>query len=154
MVGGYDDTGNPTATAELYDPARGTRTQTANLAHARTFHTATLLPNGKVLVAGGFNSTSGTLASAEVYDPASGTWTTTGSLAQAREVHTATLLPNGKVLAAAGYNSTSGFIASAEPLTIQRAEAGLQPETSPPRAGTTPPHCSPMARCLSRAVKR
>ncbi len=64
-------------------------------------HTATLLPNGKVLVAGGFGS-SGPLASAELYDPATGPWSPTGSLATARYVHTATLLPNGKVLVAGG----------------------------------------------------
>ena len=58
---------------------------TGSLATARSFHTATLLPNGKVLVAGGFNGIGGTLASAELYDPASGTWTATGSLATARD---------------------------------------------------------------------
>ena len=65
-------------------------------------HTATLLPNGKVLVAGGFDISGNALASAELYDPASGTWTATGSLATARAYHTATLLPNGKVLVAGG----------------------------------------------------
>ena len=63
-------------------------------------HTATLLPNGKVLVAGGRNG--GYLASAELYDPATGTWTN-DRLAQHRaHWHTATLLPNGKVLVAGG----------------------------------------------------
>ena len=65
-------------------------------------YTATLLPNGKVLVVGGFTSFNGILASAELYDPASGTWSATGSLATARSYHTATLLPNGKVLVVAG----------------------------------------------------
>src|SRR5262245_24205431 len=46
--------------------------ETGSLATARWFHTATLLPNGKVLVAGGWDA-SGALASAELYDPASGT---------------------------------------------------------------------------------
>ena len=53
--------------------------QPGNLNTAREFHTATLLPNGKVLVAGGIGS-SGPLSSAELYDPASGMWTATGSL--------------------------------------------------------------------------
>ena len=68
----------------------------------RQNHTATVLPNGKVLVAGGEDSNGNPLASAELYDPASGTWTTTGSLNKARYKHTATLLPNGKVLVAGG----------------------------------------------------
>ena len=61
----------------------GTWTATGSLGTARYLHTATLLPNGKVLVAGG-NNYSGILASAELYDRASGTWTATGSLATAR----------------------------------------------------------------------
>jgi len=59
----------------------------------RSGHTATLLPNGKVLVASG--------PSSELYDPTTGTWATTGSLTD-RANYTATLLPNGKVLAAGG----------------------------------------------------
>ena len=66
------------------------------------YHTATLLPNGKVLVAGGVVTAAILLASAELYDPATGTWTATGSLNTARYYHTATLLPNGKVLVAGG----------------------------------------------------
>ena len=59
---------------------------TGSLGTARRAHTATLLSNGKVLVAGGDNiSSGGNLASAELYDPATGTWTATGSLATARE---------------------------------------------------------------------
>ena len=84
---------------------------TGSLATARV-HTATLLPNGKVLVAGGENAAAD-LASAELYDPASGTWTTTGSLVNSRSQHTATLLPNGKVLVAGGLGD-GGPLASAE----------------------------------------
>ena len=86
---------------------------TGSLTTARTGHTATLLPNGQVLVAGGFNGTI-PLASAELYDPASGTWTATGSLATARTEHLATLLLNGKVLVAGGFNFDGPPLANTE----------------------------------------
>src|SRR5437016_12004230 len=93
-------------------PDNGNWTVTGSLNIARAEHTATLLPNGMVLVAGGVD-TSGTSASAELYDPATGSWTATGNLSVARELHTATLLPNGQVLVAGGADS-SGISASAE----------------------------------------
>src|SRR5215471_16900032 len=86
---------------------------TGSLAKVRTNHTATLLSNGKVLVAGGADHDED--ASAELYDPATGTWTLTGSLITGRYLHTATLLPNGKVLVVGGYNfNQASELASAE----------------------------------------
>jgi large repetitive protein len=78
---------------------------------ARAFPTATLLPNGKVLVAGGANGNY--LSSAELYDPATGIWTATDSLGTARTSHAATLLPSGNVLVAGGAG-LSGYLSSAE----------------------------------------
>ena len=86
-------------------------TPTGSLNTARDSHTATLLPNGMVLVAGGLGPVR---ASAELYDPASGTWTPTDSLNTARAQHTATLLPNGIVLVAGGFDSNVNVSASAE----------------------------------------
>jgi uncharacterized delta-60 repeat protein len=85
---------------------------TGSLAVGRMDHTATPLPDGRVLVVGGSGS-SLLLASAELYDPATGSWSATGSLAVGRSEHTATPLPDGKVLVVGG-NGSSGHLASAE----------------------------------------
>ena len=89
----------PTATAELYDPATGTWSTTGSLSTPRSFHAATLLPSGKVLVVGG-HAGSETPATAEVYDPGTDTWEPMGTLRTSTSLHTATLLPSGKVLVA------------------------------------------------------
>src|SRR5436190_9209343 len=105
----------PVATLSNSDePASGTWSETGSLNTERYSHTATLLPNGMVLVAGGLDNNIDTLASAELYDPASGTWTPTGSLNTARLLHTATLLPNGMALVAGGLDSNLDVAASAE----------------------------------------
>jgi hypothetical protein len=94
------------ATAELWDPNTGLWTAAGSLAMARRNHTATLLSDGRVLIAGGIvdnaNGTISLLATAEVYDPATATWSSTGSMNKARALHTATLLNSGKVLVAGG----------------------------------------------------
>jgi hypothetical protein len=100
VAGGYD--GRPPNilnSAELYDPATGTWSITGNLNTPRAgWHTATLLPNGKVLVVGGIVDSDGhTTNSAELYDPSTGTWSYTGNLDPAAG-GPAMLLPNGKVL--------------------------------------------------------
>lgn len=81
--------------------------QTGPLSFARSGHTATLLPDGRVLVAGG-GADDAISRSAELYDRASGTFTTTGAMRVGRGHHTATLLQSGKVLI------TGGWVRSAE----------------------------------------
>ncbi|MDQ3473313.1 MAG: hypothetical protein M3447_06200, partial [Acidobacteriota bacterium] len=91
----------------------------------RAAHTATLLGNGKVLIAGGFVGNGGGLSSAEVFDPTTTTFTSAENMTVARAGHTATPLPNGKVLISGGYNGD--YLNSAEvydPATNRFASAG------------------------------
>ncbi|MDH4335110.1 MAG: hypothetical protein OEW24_07625 [Chloroflexota bacterium] len=104
-------TATPTATPTAASP-------TGQMTVGRQIHTATLLADGRVLVAGGVDRYDVALASAELHDPQTGTFSPTGSLATARGFHTATRLADGRVLFAGGnprqWNFPGPFFTSAE----------------------------------------
>ena len=119
------------ASAELYDPSTGAFSAVGNMNTARSLHSATLLPDGRVLIAGGLTAPANSITgSAELYDPSTGTFT------QAREVssgprqarHAATLLGNGKVLlagigaGAALYDPATGAFDPAGPYAVPETE--------------------------------
>ena len=104
------------ATAESYDPRTDRWTAVASLHLARFGHSATLLPDGRVLVVGGSAGDETTARSAELYDPRTGRWTMTSSMGVARSGHTATTLPDGTVLVAGG----SGM--GSDPIPLLSAE--------------------------------
>jgi hypothetical protein len=126
ITGGYDGTGLPdgrvlligggageawgegqgvaVAVAEIWDPVSMTFAPAGSLIEPRMWHTATLLPDGRVLVAGGVpaGEPGAPLATAELWDPVSMTFSPAASLAVARGGHSATLMPDGRVVIAGG----------------------------------------------------
>lgn len=91
--------------SEIYDPATGKFTATGGPAVDHSGGSATLLADGRVLLAGGMDTSSGfakNIAVAEIYDPSTGKFGPTGSMVTPRFGHTATLLADGRVLIAGG----------------------------------------------------
>jgi hypothetical protein len=117
LAGGY--TGpygtNSSLHTYVYDPATQTLKTTADMQLHRVNHTATLLRDGRVLIAGGSNSydglvlfDDGVFSEAELYDPATGTLAGTRGMAWGREAHAATLLRDGRVLITGGRTTVPG----------------------------------------------
>jgi N-acetylneuraminic acid mutarotase len=100
-----------TASAEIYDPTTGVWSPAAPMSVPRSHQSATLLPDGEVLVAGGattYNGTIGTVtATAEIYNPRTDTWRRAASMSVARYAGAGALLPDGRVLVAGGWSFTT-----------------------------------------------
>jgi N-acetylneuraminic acid mutarotase len=157
VAGGFGDTGvggNPeTDLTEIYDPIANGWGRGATMLSTRAFHTATLLADGRVLVAGGESATGPYLATTELYDPITNRWTFAGPLSATRGAHTASLLPDGRVLVAGGWGSGPDTTASAEiyePAPRSAATEPSAPATASPAASTPALAASPVAASQGR----
>jgi hypothetical protein len=88
--------------AEIYDPRSDRWSITAPMGAHRLGHVATLLPDGRVLVAGGQDDNGTMLKSTEIYDPTQDRWISAAPMAAARFGLVATLMADGNVLVAGG----------------------------------------------------
>jgi photosystem II stability/assembly factor-like uncharacterized protein len=136
LVAGGANGASATTSAELFDPAgnagAGSWAVTASLNTARRSHTATLLPNGKVIITGGYDDFNTFFASTEIFDSAGngglGSWSVSSALNTAHAEHVATLLPSGTVLIGCGgsptaelYNPAAGSWADTGTMSQRRA---------------------------------
>jgi hypothetical protein len=119
--------------AELYDPFWA---GVGPMQEGRQNHSATLLQDGRVLLAGGGDGGSGTRNTAELFDPVSGAFTSVG-MVDARSKHAAAMLSDGAVLLAGGQNTGTQFLASAEVFDPATNTFSGTASLSSPRLGHT-----------------
>jgi hypothetical protein len=95
-------TGGGTASTELFDPKSGQFSPAGNMTVSRIYHSATLLPNGEVLMAGGTDVEPNSDAFGDLFSPETGTFTATATGGTTALHLAAALLEDGSVLLAGG----------------------------------------------------
>jgi RHS repeat-associated protein len=126
----------------IYDPRTGTTRLGALLTVPRRNHTATVLPDGTVLIAGGVDAAGALVPTGERFDPGIRTLSQVEDPGFApRAQHTATLLTDGRILFAGGTASDGAPGAEIwDPGQLWRpvSSAGPEPSGGPPSSIVQP----------------
>ncbi len=123
--------GSPSTVVAIEDPTTGRRsTLSSRLQWARAWHTATVLPDGTIVILGGLGTNGALVPDAELYNPRAGTLESRPLPLGARTGHSATVLTDGRVLVVGGQGPDGTALASADlwdPSTnhVQRLDAAL-----------------------------
>lgn len=117
------------ASSEIYDPGTATWATAGQMTSPRFEHSATTLPDGRVLMAGGLGPLGGgaelgPLRSTEIYDPAADAFVTAAELGEGRTNHTATLLGDGSVLVAGGAGGDNADLSLASVEVLNPRQGG------------------------------
>ena len=146
------DTKDPAPrSAEIYDPASGTFSPAGTLVADRLGHSASLLPDGHVLLAGGYDRTNKEhpfSSTAELYDPATGTSAATGDMTAGLAFQAAAPLPDGRViLVGLGYEALLAGVSSGsggtDAVDLMSAAEIFHPTTGTFSAGEVDPGVMP-----------
>lgn len=140
IAGGFSGSGGESApyrSTEFFDPRSGAFSDGPALTAGRSTLTATLLRDGRVLLAGGYPARGGPRGVAELFDPASDAITLTGHMVVPRAGQTATLLNDGRVLMTGGRDQAQNALASAELYDPRTGTFTLTGSMSVPRAAHT-----------------
>jgi Galactose oxidase, central domain len=129
--------------------------------YVRSQETATLMPEGNVLVTGGAESTDKSgysepaLNSTEMYDPATNSWWALAPMTTARELHSATLLPDGDVLVTGGGDCGGGEGGCLGTVALETAVAQAAPNcmTRPQTPGRSLPRSSAVTNTPPRSCR-
>src|SRR5579872_567621 len=139
LTGGIDGA-SPTKLAFVVDPQTGSRSEVSDqLSLARAFHSATLLPNGNVLILGGGRIVNSILGQAELFDPGTRRFKQMATVGlTGRAHHSATLLTDGRVLIAGGLDGQGNTLSRIDLWDFRSGQVSkLSVTLNTPRSGQT-----------------
>jgi hypothetical protein len=145
-IGPYPAPGSPVLfpSTEVYSSTTNTWATGSSMFTPRWSHTATLLPDGRVVIIGGYSSYGRLESSVEIFDPARNRWYAARPLSRPRANHTATLLADGTILVVGG-NGLAGPTDTAERYDPSNALLGVQYYLSLVMRNAQPPFLQPTA---------